>query len=152
MGNRARDKSIEERYKRYDMNFDKKVFLRQGYRSYAENFNEKEAWLYCSLRKGKFRYQFYDCIPVIEKYRLEAIYPMQSYLNREENSEKGFFPLFKILLLAEVLPVDSACFKSPLNIESCSRSLGSIANKDDDLKKAAEKAKLKLLKHGYNSK
>lgn len=33
IGNRARDQSMEERYKRYDMNFDKKVFLRQGYRS-----------------------------------------------------------------------------------------------------------------------
>lgn len=152
IGNRARDQSIEERYKRYDMNFDKKVFLRQGYRSYAENFSEKEAWLYCSLRKGKYRYQFYDCIPVIEKYRLEAIYPIQSYLSKEANSEKGFAPLLKLLILAEVLPVDSSCFKSPLNIENCARSIGSIANKDNDLKKAAEKARLKLLNHGYKLK
>ena len=152
VGNRARDKSMEERFKRYDKNFDKKVFLSQGYRSYAENFSEKEAWLYCSLKKGKYRYQFYDCIPVIEKYRSEVIYPIQSYLNKEENSKKGLDLLLRILIIAELLPVDSACFNSPLNLENCARSIGFVGSNNDNVKKAAEKSALKLLKYGYKLK
>ncbi len=152
IGNRARDQFVEESFKRYDLHFNNKVLLNNAYRSYAENFSEKEAWLYCSLEKGKYRYQFCNCIPFVNKYKSEAIDPIYSYLRKESTNLNAAKALLSVLTFAELLPVDSACFYSPLKIEDCAKSINFVTKNKENVDKATKKMAVKLLNLGYKFK
>lgn len=132
--------------------FSTRVFLNQAYDSYAKSFKSEKAVFSCAIKKGMSGYQFLDCQPALEKYQKDIIKPINDFLSKEKHSSQGANHAIQILTLSSLLPADSACFMTPLNIKACQQSISYVMNNDrSKLRTAAKNVISKLEKLGYKT-